>query len=98
MAADPRSDALDEVATGGGQHLHEAAGPAQVLERLRRIRKLDRERAAPARLLAELRELVAEAEAWARLEGDDRAREAASRLAGTVAAVEEVALGTVSTL
>jgi hypothetical protein len=32
-------------------------------------------------LLAELRALVPEAEAWARAEGDERAREAAQKLA-----------------
>jgi hypothetical protein len=31
-------------------------------------------------LLDELRELVGEAEAWARLEGDERARDAVGRL------------------
>ena len=34
----------------------------------------------PAELLAELRALVPEAEAWARAEGDDRARTAAAKL------------------
>ncbi|HEY2542178.1 MAG TPA: hypothetical protein VGH92_03915 [Gaiellaceae bacterium] len=51
-----------------------------VLRRLERIEALDRENANPAALLAELRELVGEAEAWARLEGDERAREAAAAL------------------
>ena len=40
-----------------------------VMQRLDRIEHLDRERAHPRTLLAELRELVREAEAWARAEG-----------------------------
>lgn len=40
----------------------------RVLDRLRRIELLDREEAPAGVLLAELRELVAEAEAWARVE------------------------------
>ena len=52
----------------------------KVLERLRRIDELERVQA-PARLvLGELRELVREAEAWARLEGDVRARSAVEKL------------------
>ena len=43
----------------------------RVLERLERIERLDRD-ATPARvLLDELRQLVAEAEAWTRVEGGD---------------------------
>jgi hypothetical protein len=52
----------------------------KVLRRLRRIEALDRERAPAARMLGELRELVREAEDWARLEGDARARTAVGRL------------------
>jgi hypothetical protein len=55
----------------------------RVLERLRRIEVLRRGHAgrAPSRdLMAELRALVPEAEAWARSEGDARAREAATEL------------------
>jgi hypothetical protein len=52
-----------------------------VLCRLERIEALEREGAAPAALLAELHELVREAEAWARLEGDARATSAAAALA-----------------
>ncbi len=40
-----------------------------MLERLERIEALDRGRVPPEDLLAELRSLVAEAEAWARREG-----------------------------
>jgi hypothetical protein len=52
-----------------------------VLRRLERIEALDREGAHPEAVLAELRELVHEAEAWAKLEGDDRATTAAAVLA-----------------
>ena len=50
-----------------------------VLQRLQRIELLDRERADPRTVLAELRELVPEAEAWVRVEGDDRAQAAVER-------------------
>ncbi len=50
-----------------------------VLQRLQRIELLDRERADPRTVLAELRELVREAEAWVRVEGDDRAQAAVDR-------------------
>ena len=53
----------------------------RVLERLDRIERLERERADPHVLLAELRALVADAEAWARREHDPAAEEAARRLA-----------------
>ena len=39
-----------------------------MLERLARIEALDREGAGPAALLAEMRALVSEAEAWSRVE------------------------------
>jgi len=42
----------------------------RVLARLERIEALQRERALPADLLAELRALLHEAEAWARAEHD----------------------------
>jgi hypothetical protein len=51
-----------------------------VLNRLERIEALEREGANPATVLAELHELVHEAEAWARLEGDERAATAAAAL------------------
>jgi hypothetical protein len=51
-----------------------------VAERLERIGRLDRGGAPPERLLGELRALVGEAEAWARKEGDERARRAAAGL------------------
>ena len=40
----------------------------RVLARLERIESLDREQALPSELLAELRALLAEAEAWTRAE------------------------------
>jgi hypothetical protein len=52
-----------------------------VLERLDRVETLERAGADPATLLGELRELVREAEAWARRERDGRALAAARRLA-----------------
>ena len=51
-----------------------------MLERLRRIRTLERGRAPAPRVLDELRELIREAEAWACLEGDVRARSAVEKL------------------
>jgi len=51
----------------------------RVLARLRRIEEL-REEASASVLLDELRALVPEAEAWARAEGDARARVAATKL------------------
>jgi hypothetical protein len=52
-----------------------------VLARLERIDALERARADPAVLLAELRQLVREAETWARRERDPDAIAAARRLA-----------------
>lgn len=52
-----------------------------VMRRLERIEALQREDAHPAALLAELHELVREAEAWARVEGDARATSAAAAIA-----------------
>jgi len=51
-----------------------------VLTRLERIEVLEREGASPRSLLAELRELVGEATAWAEREGDPRALQAAEAL------------------
>ena len=50
-----------------------------VTERLNRIEVLEREGAHAQALLAELRELVREAEAWVRAEGDERAELAVER-------------------
>jgi hypothetical protein len=52
----------------------------RVLRRLDRIETLDREQAGAPLLLDELRQLVVEAEEWARAEGDARAREAVQKL------------------
>jgi hypothetical protein len=52
----------------------------RVLERLRRIDALERVRAPAEELLAELRALLREAEAWVRVEGDARARSAVGKL------------------
>jgi hypothetical protein len=54
----------------------------RVLARLERIEGLDRRRADRAVVLGELRALVGEAEAWARVEGDARAQAAAEKLRG----------------
>ncbi|SRR5258708_26198959 len=51
-----------------------------VLTRLERIEALDREAAHPTLLLAELRELMREAEEWARIDGDERAEAAVAAL------------------
>jgi hypothetical protein len=50
-----------------------------VIDRLERIDVLERDGAPPAVLLEELRGLVRDAEAWARLEHDDRAVAAVER-------------------
>jgi hypothetical protein len=52
-----------------------------VMARLDRIEALDRDRADPHLMLAELRELVREVEIWAKRERDPRAEEAAKLLA-----------------
>jgi hypothetical protein len=57
-----------------------------VLARLDRIEALEREGAPPGALLEQLRGLVQEAEAWARLEGGERAREAVERCASALSA------------
>jgi hypothetical protein len=50
-----------------------------VIARLDRIEALERDGAAPGVLVEELRGLVRDAEAWARLEGDERAATAVER-------------------
>lgn len=50
-----------------------------VLARLDRIEALEREGAPPGALLEELRGLVLAAEAWVRVEGDERAKTALER-------------------
>jgi hypothetical protein len=56
-----------------------------VLARLDRIETLEREDAPPGVLLEELRGLVHEAEAWARREGGERAKDAVERCASALA-------------
>ncbi len=56
-----------------------------VLARLERIEMLDRAGAAPGALLAELQELVCEAEVWARRERDQAAAAAAADCAAALA-------------
>ena len=56
-----------------------------MIERLERIEALDRASASPAELLAELRGLLHDAEAWVRVEGGDAADEAVIRLRGALA-------------
>jgi uncharacterized coiled-coil protein SlyX len=51
-----------------------------VLRRLERIEALECERAHPSAVLAELQELVREAEAWARIECDARAQAAVAEM------------------
>lgn len=51
-----------------------------IVERLERIDRLRSEGAAAADLLSELRELLAEAEAWAEVEGGEAGEHAVSRL------------------
>jgi hypothetical protein len=58
------------------RHVDEARA---VIDRLELIELLERDGAPPAVLLEELRGLVHDAEAWARLEGDERARAAVER-------------------
>jgi hypothetical protein len=61
-----------------------------IVERLERIDRLRSEGAAAVDLLSELRELLAEAEAWAEVEGGEAGEQAVSRLrtalAGSLAA------------
>ena len=61
-----------------------------VLARIERIRGLERADVPAEKLLEELRSLVAEAESWARAEGDPRARAAAVWLGADVSRLEEV--------
>jgi hypothetical protein len=57
----------------------------RVIERLERIEALDRSSANPAELLAELRGLLHDAEAWVRVEGGDAADDAVVRLRESLA-------------
>jgi hypothetical protein len=66
-----------------------------VVRRLRRIEALDRGRAPAGSLLAEVRELLAEAEAWVRAEpgGTELAEEALERCRGALAAGSRATAG-----
>lgn len=57
----------------------------RVIERLERIETLDRATADPAELLAEVRGLLHDAEAWVRVEGGDAGEEAVGRLRSALA-------------
>jgi len=65
-----------------------------VLDRLRRIELLEQERAPAPAILAEVRELLVEAEAWVRSEarGDARAEAAVAGLEEVVEGAREPAL------
>lgn len=56
-----------------------------MIERLERIEALDRATADPAELLAEVRGLLHDAEAWARAEGGDAGGAAVERLRAALA-------------
>ena len=56
-----------------------------IVERLGRIERLRSEGAGAAALLSELRELLAEAEAWAEVEGGEAGENAVSRLRAALA-------------
>jgi hypothetical protein len=56
-----------------------------IVERLRRIERLRSEGAGATDLLFELRELLAEAEAWAEVEGGEAGESAVSRLRAALA-------------
>lgn len=56
-----------------------------VLQRLERIEILDREGASAPLMLAEVRELLREAEVWARTEGDERALDSVERVQDALA-------------
>jgi len=65
-----------------------------ILDRLRRIEQLEQANAAPAAVLNEVRELLAEAEVWVRSEGreSERARAAVDALRGALQAGDETVL------
>ena len=56
-----------------------------ILDRLERIEALDRRGAPAAEILAELRALVTEAEAWSRAEGSDEGKRAVDDLRSALA-------------
>jgi hypothetical protein len=72
----------------------------QVLDRLRRIELLEQERAPAPAILAEVRALLAEAEAWVGTEaaGDARAQGGVDRLRDALERAPEAALAAQRTL
>ena len=56
-----------------------------MIERLERIEALDRATADPAELLAEVRSLLHDAEAWVRVEGGEAGADAVARLRSALA-------------
>lgn len=72
----------------------------QVLDRLRRIELLEQEQAPAPAILAEVRALLAEAEAWVRTEGggDARAQAGVERLREVLEGADEAALAARRTL
>jgi len=69
-------------ARGYGRRMEEARS---VLERFERIESMRRANAGPVELLGELRALLHEAEAWARVEGGDAGDAAVARLRDALA-------------
>ena len=69
--------------TGQG-YLRNVDESKAILDRLERIEILDREGAAPAELVDELRALLVEAEAWSRAEGGDAGARAVEDLRGAL--------------
>jgi hypothetical protein len=57
----------------------------KVIERLERIEALDRATADPVVLLAEVRGLLHDAEAWVRMEGGEAGEDAVARLRSALA-------------
>jgi hypothetical protein len=57
----------------------------KVIERLERIEALDRATADPVELLAEVRGLLHDAEAWVRMEGGEAGEDAVARLRSALA-------------
>jgi hypothetical protein len=82
---------VEIVDEAGDEAVLEAAGAdvtetaSTVLARLGRIEALDRAGASPPLLVAELRALLVEAEAWSRVEGGDAGERAVEHLRSTLA-------------
>ena len=74
------------VAINSERYGHAMDEARAVINRLDRIDMLARDGAPPAAVLEELRGLVRDAEAWARVEGDARAASAVARCEAALAA------------